>query len=114
MSEQQDIRTDDIPDDFLPFLEVVEAERQRQREKWGDDHDDDHSPAEWGLIALRYAGRLGEALEAAPWHSFADNGHNLAALMPTRRAAVRLAAVCYAVVEAIDRPVIAYGSRQDW
>src|SRR5690348_7852634 len=48
---------------FAPFDEAVAAERAHQRERWGDAHDNGHGPAEWGLIALRYAGRLGDELE---------------------------------------------------
>ncbi len=57
----------------LPFAAAVAAERIYQRQRWSDNHDDEHWPSEWALMILRYAGRLGETLEQCLSGTFKEN-----------------------------------------
>jgi hypothetical protein len=39
-------------------LKLVADERSRQREKWGNEHDDnEHTPEDWNWLISRYNGR---------------------------------------------------------
>lgn len=74
-------------------LEDIEGERIRQREKWGNAHDDTLIPLMWPGIAAKYVGELaamtisGETVNANAF----------------RKTFVKLAAVAAAAIEAIDR-----------
>lgn len=87
------------------FLERLQKERDEQKEEWGNEHDDQHFPSDWAGIILRYAGRVGEALEEVecnhePLAAFANSWDSLASV---RRSADKLAAVCYALADTIER-----------
>ncbi len=84
------------------FMRRVESERAHQQRQWGDGHDDTHTSADWGLIVLRYAGRLAETLEHYP-KNYRIQGASFDSLEGTRDAAVKLAAVCAAISDRIDR-----------
>jgi len=45
---------------FQNFITIC---REHQSEKWGVAHDETLSWGDWGLVLLRYAGRVGESLE---------------------------------------------------
>lgn len=85
------------------FAEAVAAERAYQRERWGDGHDDGHTPLAWDGLVLRMAGRLAEASAAV------ENAQTLREVVPAleraRERAVKLAAVCLALVESTDRSI---------
>lgn len=49
--------------DVDDIWERVETERHRQRELWGDVHDDQHDAQMWARIILRYVGRADAALD---------------------------------------------------
>jgi hypothetical protein len=67
------------------------AERDRQDKQWGGPvHDDQHTLEEWAGIRSRFEFR------ANPWGSNPD-------IARVRDALVKLAAVCLAQVESIDR-----------
>jgi hypothetical protein len=69
------------------FLKAVYEERQYQRMRWTDPHDDQHTALEWGGLLARYVGR---AVECA----LTDN-------QPLYRTAlIVLAAVAFAAYEA--------------
>lgn len=65
-------------------LREVNAERQAQHLKWGDEHDDTHTWNEWIDLIIKHA-RLA--------------GHG----EPERQQFVRVAALAVAAVEALDR-----------
>lgn len=80
------------------FLSDVEVERNYQRQRWGDDHDDEKTRAQWALLLLLYTGRVGEAIDQTgipPLAKMTNERHQL----------VKLAAVCYAMAESIDRAI---------
>jgi hypothetical protein len=88
----------------VPFAAAVALERDRQVALgYGADHDDDHEPVGWALLVLRYAGRLGEEAEHCLSATFLDELPQAA----LRVAAVKLAAVCAALGDSIDRAVAA-------
>lgn len=67
-----------------PIHDEIEAERERQAEKWGgDDHDDFHEPAMWIALIAKHSGR-------------AMNGD-------FREQMIRVAALAVAAVEVCDR-----------
>jgi hypothetical protein len=81
------------------FLELVAAERQKQRSMWGDHHDDQHTLIEWsGIIMQEIApvlttmiivSRGAEAVHASYWSR--------------QRSLVKVAAVAMAWFEAYHR-----------
>lgn len=89
----------------MNFLEAVDKERVQQRKRWGDAHDDLFFPPEWGNILLRYAGRVGEALERCDSaDALEDTGESI--LLDLELAAIKVAAVCFAISEAVDRAIL--------
>jgi hypothetical protein len=82
-------------------IEFERRENQEARE-YTAEHDDNKYPAEWGLLVLRYAGRLAEELELCLSGSFDDDDQEWLEQRP-REAAVKLAAICVALIERIDR-----------
>jgi hypothetical protein len=94
----------------VPFTAAVESERADQRDRWGDAHDDEHTPAEWGLLILRYSGRLGERLEQALPGSFDDDDIDFC--LEVKAAAVVLGAVCGALSDRMDRRIAELEARE--
>lgn len=86
---------------MVAFADEVADEREYQRTTWGDDHDDAHEPPEWGLLVLRYAGRVGESLEQCLAGAFEDDDVDVIANV--RIGAIKLASVCNALVDRLDR-----------
>jgi hypothetical protein len=83
-------------------LAEVAAERQRQDEQWGAS---DHGPDMWALIVAKHAGRLAaDALDLGALDG-ADgrDGDAYLTLQQFRERCVKVAAVCVAAVESIDR-----------
>lgn len=91
---------------------AIEAERQLQRDHRGDSHDDWHSSAEWALLALRFAGKLAEALErcqlsADPQINAGMREYGFdSRLLTIQDAAIKLAAVSVAVAERVSRRLL--------
>ncbi len=84
------------------ILAEVAAERRNQDEQWGVS---DHAPDLWALIVAKHAGRL-----AADALDFGDldggdgrDGEAYLALQQFRERCVKVAAICVAAVESIDR-----------
>lgn len=88
----------------VPFAEAVASERADQREHWGDDRDDEHSPDTWALIVLRYAGRLGDQLGMG-WNVSDIPDDAIAAALTVKDAATALGAVCCALADRMDRRI---------
>ena len=82
-------------------LAEVAAERQRQDEQWGVS---DHAPDLWALLVAKHAGRLaGDALDLG---DLGDDGQGPDAYLATRQfreRCLKVAAICVAAVESIDR-----------
>ncbi len=79
-------------------LEEVAAEREKQRAKWGDDHDDGHTNEELADAAawLSTSRRLDELDDLVPQWVFRLAGHR-------RRELIIAAALLVAEVERLDR-----------
>ena len=71
-------------------IATVQSERLRQREDWGDRHDDGHSAGDWTRFLVRHLGRAEQAIEDRDAATY-------------RRQMVRVAALAVAAVEAHDR-----------
>ena len=72
-------------------LAEVEKERDRQREKWGDDFDDANTQQDWAAFIMHYtAVGITSRLGAAPGRSF-------------REAMLKVATLAVAAIEAHDR-----------
>jgi hypothetical protein len=85
--------------DASPFHEALEGERQYQRENWK--RDSIHTGSSWGLLILERAGMLATVLWGG-WLKPNWEDDTAADLLPVRRAAIKLAACCYAIVDSID------------
>lgn len=74
-------------------LKLIWDERIRQRDQWGNAHDDSHPLFMWGALLMKWAGRTTEVwLNGGPlWWTVLE------------RHCVKVAAVAVAAVEAIDR-----------
>ena len=68
----------------------IQAERNRQDQKWGAVHDSDHTPSEWYEILDTYSKKA--AIDAQD-RDFGD----------ARRRYIQVAALAVAAVEALDR-----------
>lgn len=77
-------------------LEEVAAEREKQRAKWGDDHDDGHELGELAQVAAYIASRSGLAEDPPEWAYELDQP-------PRRRALIIAAALLIAEIERLDR-----------
>ena len=74
----------------------VIAERARQDSEWGGpEHDDTHAPLEWVAILIKHVGKVADMALAADQRD--------AALDLIRPRFVKMAAICIAAIEAIDR-----------
>lgn len=82
-----------VPD----FLELVDVERGNQIQRWGIDHDDLHTPAEWSHILLMQLGKTALAIEEAT----KDGGW-----LEVQERLIKLAATAMATFAAIDRAVV--------
>lgn len=101
---------------FPPAVVNVLAERQVQREQWGDEHDDEHDDGMIRLAAASLAcdgtdgrvlhpdGEEGENFD--PWGLVARHGH-CGAKPDKRRAVVIAAALLIAEIERLDRAALA-------
>lgn len=88
------------------------AEREKQRRKWGDDHDDDHA---WGLLRLAAASLAVDGTDGRVVHPDGEPGENfdpwgltgrygyLGTTPDKRRALVIAAALLVAEVDRLDR-----------
>lgn len=87
------------------FSEAVRQERNYQREQWGDQHDDNHNGRDWVWLLT---GRLGDVADAVHgshgYPAWEDDDPELA-LEPIRASLVKLAAVCLAATDSIDRAI---------
>lgn len=70
-------------------LDEVVAERVKQRQKWGNDTDDTRDTHDWVAIII-------QELQPMCWSDHAE---------AARRAAIKVAAVAVAAVEAHDRAI---------
>jgi hypothetical protein len=87
------------------FWSQVEAERERQRAEWSDDHDNNHSWLEWIGIVTGQAGRILMVSERY-WKRRNENPRVLvvgALFNELQQCAVRIAAVAEALWETIER-----------
>lgn len=78
-------------------LEEVAAEREKQRAKWGDDHDDGHDGGELAEAAAFLASHDGTMRDPPDW-AYALDANN-----PPRRRYIIAAALLVAEVERLDR-----------
>lgn len=75
----------------MSVIDEITAERERQREQWGDAFDDDNAPHDWAAFIMHYTAigitaRLGAA-----------RGR------PFREAMLKVATLAIAAIEAHDR-----------
>lgn len=84
--------------DTASVLAEVAAERARQDDQWGGPaHDDAHGVADWAEFRAQYERRMVDAMqEGQPF-----DAHRWRA--ETREALVKIAALCVAQVESLDR-----------
>lgn len=92
-----------------PFLVAVAVERHYQRSRWGNDHDDEHTGPEWCWLVLDRAGMVARRthqglLQHSEWTDDEPEWH----LGPLRAELVKLAAICMAEAESIDRAIARY------
>lgn len=93
------------------FMQRLEDEREHQRRRWGDYHDDSHSLAEWTHILANMLGRFSQTTEdfirgvsvdpAVP----DDAPYVPVSTEHVKKRLVDIAAVAMAAYEAIDRHV---------
>jgi hypothetical protein len=90
----------DTQEPIAVFLESVQREREYQRAKWGDGHDDQHTSLEWlGLItehAARFHGLIRDILECR-------SPDKAVALTVARHRLISVAALAFAADEAVER-----------
>lgn len=80
-------------------LAEVAEERQRQDEQWGESN---HGPEGWALIIAKHAGRT--AADALDYLDVAGaDSDEYYAFMQFRDRCIKLAAICVAAAECIDR-----------
>ena len=82
--------TDDV-------LKRVAEERQRQRDQWGDSHDDTHSIGEWVVLLTKWIGRIAGHLIDPP------GGYGQAFYQQMESLFVKVAAVSVAAAEVCRR-----------
>ncbi|MCY4670730.1 MAG: hypothetical protein OXC29_22420 [Rhodococcus sp.] len=83
--------------DTAAILNRVAAERTRQRDQWGNPHDDAHSPGDWLVLVVKWTGKIAGHLMDPP------NGYGQAFLQELRGLFVKLAAVSVAAAEVMNR-----------
>ena len=79
-------------------VDLVVSERQRQKEKWGDESG--NHPFEWMSILMEEVGELAEATNETCFHS-AHAKPELGGTTAILREAVQVAAVALAIAEAV-------------
>ena len=90
-------------------INYITAERERQKERWGADHDKRHLPHQWAWLITQELRSL-----VSPWYPPHTHAN-------FRTCLVRAAAICVAAIEAIDSGEAAtpekigdYGGHSDW
>lgn len=92
MNDFQNIRDELVPRDRRKVLNEVNAERDRQDRKWGEQN---HSPAHWLMILGE---EVGEANKAALEAHFKGKD-----LSEYRAELIQVAAVAVSMIECLDR-----------
>lgn len=85
-------------------LEAILAEREYQKQKWGDiNHDLDLTFAEQALILSREVGEAMQSIGRLQWPDLTPGGTPIdAALADARSELVQVAAVAVAIIEVLD------------
>lgn len=87
--------------DTASVLAEVAAERARQDDQWGGSaHDDAHGVEDWAEFRSRYERRIGYAMQEGQLF----DGHRWRT--ETREALLKLAALCVAQIESLDRGAV--------
>jgi hypothetical protein len=59
----------------------VRETNERQRQTWGDDHDDEHTPGEWLGLLAKYQGRAAAAVFDQNMEAYRENWVKVGALV---------------------------------
>ena len=90
------------------FADAIAVEREYQRSEWGDHHDDTHTGPEWCWLLLDRAGVVArfahQGFQQSEWTD--DDPESF--LEPLRAESVKLAAICLAMTDSIDRAIARY------